>query len=150
MQIGRPPAPPSASYPIRLDWRFRLPLLLFGVIGTRNAYVRLEAGNVAARFGFFAVSTPLVNVERWEMSGPYRWWRAIGVRGTVAQPEMTFGGSAHGGICLSLRRQVSLWWWPWNLLRLYLTLDDLEGFAAELERRGISGRDVRRPSPKVD
>ena len=119
-------------------------LLLFGVTGQGRAHATLEDGELRARFGFFKVATPLDNVARWEISGPYRWWRAIGLRGTVFQPEMTFGGSAHGGICLSLRQRVRLWWWPWNLERLYLTLDDLEGFAAELERRGIPGRDARR------
>lgn len=113
------------------------------MIGRRNAYARLDAGQVSARFGFFAVSTPLANVESWQISGPYRWWRAIGLRGTVGQPEMTFGGSAHGGICLALRQRLPLRWWPWDLSRLYLTLDDLEGFAAELERHGIAGHDSR-------
>ena len=30
-----------------------------------------------------------------------------------------------------------------RLRKLYLTFDDLEGFAADLERRGIPGTDVR-------
>ena len=43
-------------YPIRLDPRFRLPLLLFGVIGGRNAYARLTSTTLEARFGFFSLA----------------------------------------------------------------------------------------------
>jgi hypothetical protein len=130
-------------FPIRRARRFRPVLLLFGVVRQEHAYAQLTADRLEARFGFFRFGTPLANVDGWEISGPYRWWRAIGVRGTLFQPEMTFGGSAHGGVCVSLRETVRLWWWPWNASRLYLTLDDLAGFARELERRGIPGRDAR-------
>ncbi|MDP8904559.1 MAG: hypothetical protein M3N29_04480 [Chloroflexota bacterium] len=132
----------SARYPIRLDPRFRIALLLFGVIGRRNAYVSLEDGFVGARFGFFSLRAPLSNVAHWEIGGPYRWWRAIGVRASWRKPEITFSGSAHGGIALFFRRPFR-WWWIRRLAVLYLSLDDLEGFAAELTRRGIPGQDVR-------
>lgn len=132
----------SISFPIRLDWRFRPWLLFFGVL-RRNAYVRLAHGEVYARFGFFSLRAPLRSVRRWEISGPYRWWTAIGVRGTFDRPEITFGGSAHGGVALFLDPPIPRWWWVRPLAKVYLTLDDLQGFAAELERRGIPGRDVR-------
>ncbi len=109
----------------------------------RNAYVRLADGELHARFGFFAVRTPLANVERWEISGSYKWWRAIGLRGTIGKGEMTFGGSAHGGVALSFRRPIRRLWWYKPIAVLYLTVDDLHGFAAELARRGIPGRDAR-------
>ncbi|CAN5697115.1 hypothetical protein BH23CHL7_BH23CHL7_19840 [soil metagenome] len=78
------------------------------------------------------------------MQGPYRWWTAIGVRGTPLRPEISFGGSAHGGVMLLLNRPIPRWRWKRNLRDVYFTLDDLEGFAAELERRDIPGTDVRR------
>lgn len=131
-----------ASFAIRLVGRYRLPLLLFGVIGRRNAYVRLDDGRLVARFGFFSLRTELSNVDRWEISGPYRAWRAIGVRGTLGQGDISFGGSAHGGVALFFR-QPFRWWYIRRLRVFYATLDDLEGFAADLTRRGIRGEDVR-------
>ena len=130
------------TFPIRLDWRFRIPLLLWGVT-RRSAWLRLSDDALVVRFGFFSLRSPLANVERWEMSGPYRWWRAIGVRGSLGKAEITFGGSAHGGIALFLRRPIPRWWWIRNLSVVYVTLDDVEGLAAELSRRGIGGTDVR-------
>jgi hypothetical protein len=93
-----------------------------------------------ARFGFFSISAPLANIEDWAIEPPYRWWRSVGVRGTLFKPEMTFGGSAHGGIRVTLRRRQSLRWWPWGLERLYLTLDDPAALGAELGRHGIPQR----------
>jgi hypothetical protein len=60
------------------------------------------------------------------------------------RPEISFGGSAHGGVMLVLRRPIARWRWKRNLREVYVTLDDLDGFAAELEHRGIPGTDVRR------
>jgi hypothetical protein len=131
------------NFSIRLERRFRIPLLAFGVVGRRNAYARLDGGELLARFGFFTLRTAIDNVERWEIQAPYRWWMAVGVRGTPGKPEITFGGSAHGGVMLLLHRPITRWWWKRNLRELYLTLDDPDGFSAELARRGIPGTDVR-------
>ena len=138
-------------FPIRLAAAFRLPLLAFGVIGRRSAYVRIDAVGEAgaagpelvARFGWFALRTPLANLERWQISGPYRWWRTIGVRGSWGKPEVTFGGSSHGGVALFFRQPLRRWWWYRPIAVLYVTLDDVGGLAAELTARGIRGEDVR-------
>jgi hypothetical protein len=139
---GRVHEADALRFPIRLDPVFRPMLLAWGVIGERNAFVGLDGDEVYARFGFFSLRTTLANVERWEISGPYRWWRAIGVRGTWGRPEITFGGSTYGGVALFLRRPMR-WWWFARLTAFYATLDDLHGFAGELTRRGIPGRDTR-------
>jgi len=134
-------APSRATFPIRLARFARLPLLVYGVTGRTSAGVTLTDGRLHARFGFLRADMPLANIERWEISGPYRWWRAIGVRGTWGQPELTFGGSAHGGVCLFLREPVHIGWL--DVRRLYLTLDDLDGFGAALAAHGIPGEDLR-------
>lgn len=135
-------------FPIRLDPRFRWLLLLFGV-RRRNAYVELDGDNLIARFGFYGTRTIVSNIERWEIGGPYKWYRAIGVRASLGKPEITYGGSAHGGVALFFRQPIRTRWMA-RLLVLYVTLDDLEGFAAELTKRGIEGRDVRaRPTDRA-
>jgi hypothetical protein len=131
------------TFPIRVDRRFWPWLVVFGVL-RRNAWVRLDEARLDARFGFFSLRFALADIERWELQGPYRWWMALGLRGTPGLPEITFGGSAHGGVAIFLARPIPRWWWIRNLREIYFTLDDLEAFAGELERRGIPGADVRR------
>jgi hypothetical protein len=125
-------------FPFRMRRRWRLPLLPFGVTPGR-AWVEVSEESIRARFGWWQVDQPLSNVERWAITGPYRWWRAIGMRWSWFNLDVTFGTDAHGGVRLDFRR-------PFRLLgfrhpQLYVTVDDLDGLAAALERRGIPGRD---------
>lgn len=129
-------------FPIRIDRRFRWLLLLFGV-RERNAYVDLDGHQLIARFGFYGVRTPISNIERWEISGPYRSLTALGVRRGIRRGDVTFGGSAHGGVRVDFHNPPR-WFGVFHPPAFYFTLDDLDGFAAELTRRGIPGRNVRK------
>jgi hypothetical protein len=130
------------TFPIRLQRRFRIPLLLWGVL-RRNSYVTLDENALSIRFGLFRLRVNLADVERWEIGGPYRWWMALGVRGTPGVPEISFAGSAHGAVVLLMRQPIPRWTWKRNLRRIYVAADDLEGLAGELERRGIPRSDAR-------
>jgi len=128
------------EFPIRLAPRLRPILLFFGVRPGR-AMVRLDADRLVARFGFVRAETPLSNIAAWDITGPYRWWRAVGVRRTLGTHDLSFGGSAHGGLRLRFREPARV-----GRLRvsdLYLTVDDLAGLGAALSARGIAGEDLR-------
>ena len=132
-----------ARFPIRVGPRSRPLLLLFGV-RRDDAEVVLEGGRLIVRFGFYGLTTPIGNIRSWRIEGPFRWIGAIGVRRSIRFGDVTFGGSAHGGVRIDFRDHV-----PWlrGLLRMpatYVTVDDLEGLAAELTRLGIPGEDARR------
>lgn len=134
-------APGPVRYPIRIDRRHRWMLLPWRVDDT-DAEVRLEGGEMIARFGSAGMRTPISNIVSWQISGPYRWFMALGVRRSVRHGDVTFGGSPHGGVRMDFRERIR-----WTILRvpaLYVTVDDLEGFAAELSGRGIPGADIRR------
>ena len=133
-------APSAMVFPIRLQPSLRPILLLFGV-RPRNASVRLDDERLTARFGFFTAETSLTNIARWDITGPYRWWRAAGVRRTFGTHDLSFGGSAHGGLCLHFREPV-----PVGRLRvrdLFLSVDDLAGLGAALLAHGVGGQDLR-------
>jgi hypothetical protein len=129
-----------ARYPFRLGRRSRPFLRLWGVTPER-AYVDLD-GEFHARFGRFVVRTPLSNVARWRIEGPWRWITAIGVRRSVRHGDFTFGGDPRGGVRVDFREPVRLW--MFRVPALYVTVEDLEGLAADLARRGIPGEDGRR------
>ena len=133
---------PSAvvEFPIRLQPSLRPILLLFGV-RPGNAVVRLDDQRLVARFGFVGAETPLANIARWDITGPYRWWRAVGVRRTLGTHDLSFGGSAHGGVCLHFQASVGVG--RLRVTDLYVTVDDLAGLGAALTARGIGGQDLR-------
>ena len=132
---------PTRRFPIRLGTRSRPLLCLFGVGGPGDAWVELGDDDLAARFGWSRATTPVSNIAGWRIEGPWRWITAIGVRRSVRHGDITFGGSHHGGVRLDFVAPV-----PVGLFRvpaLYVTVEDLEGFAAALAERGIPGVDAR-------
>ena len=94
------------EFPIRLQRSMRPILLLFGVRRSR-AVVRIEDDRLIAVFGFFRAETLLSNISQWDITGPYHWIRAVGVRRTIGTRDLSFGGSAHGGLRLHFRESRS-------------------------------------------
>lgn len=133
----------STRFQIRLGGRSR-PLLrvLFGVQDD-NAYVDVS-DELDARFGRFQVRTPVSNVTSWRIEGPWRWVTAIGVRRSIRHGDLTFGGNHAGGVRVDFRGRVRFR--PFWIPALYVTVADLDGFAAALAARGIPGEDARRRS----
>jgi hypothetical protein len=96
---------------------------------------------IDVRFGRFRLRTPIANIASWRIEGPFRWITAIGIRRSVRHADVSFAGSPHGGVRMDFKEPVA-----WGFLRapaIYVGVDDLDGFAAELARRGIAGTDAR-------
>lgn len=127
-------------FPIRVEPRYRLILRIFGV-KPDNAYVDLGE-NLEASFGWSHISTPTSNCASWAIEGPWRAITALGVRMSIRHGDITFAGTPKGGVRIDFREPVR--YWRLRPPALYLTVDDLEGFAAALAARGIPGEDRRR------
>ena len=133
--------PPSEKrrFPIELGRKSR-PLLLFWGVRPGNAYIDID-GDLDARFGFFRLSTPTDNISSWQIEGPWLWIKALGVRRGFRDGDISFAGVHTAGIRIDFRQSVT--WGPFHVPRLYLTPEDLSGFAAALTGRGIPGADMR-------
>jgi hypothetical protein len=127
-------------FPIRVEPRYRLILRIFGVT-PRNAYVDLGE-RLEAHFGWSHVSTPLSNCTSWSIEGPWLAITALGVRMSIRHRDLTFGGSHRGGVRVNFGERVP--YWRFRIPALYVTVEDLEGFAAALAGRGIPGQDKRK------
>jgi len=132
----------TARFPIRIGRRSAGFLRLWGV-GPDRAWAAIDEHEIVIRFGYFELRAPLENVTRWRIEGPWRWITAIGVRRSIRQGDISFAGSARGGVRLDLRERIR--WGRLRIPAIYVGVEDLEGFAAELEQRGIPGEDARRP-----
>jgi hypothetical protein len=131
----------AERFPIRVGRRSRPLLRLFGV-KPGNAYVDLN-DEMDARFGRSRVQTPVANLASWRIEGPWLWITAIGVRTSIRHRDVTFGGNHRGGVRVDFRDPVRFGFL--SIPALYVTVDDLEGFAAALAGRGIPGLDARKP-----
>ena len=118
------------------DPRFRWMLALIGVVPA-TAYVTLSPERLVARFGPWTCETPVANVREVCRTGPYRWFKAIGARGSLVDRGLTFGTTTAGGVCVLLREPVP-GLVPVGSLRhpgITLTLAEPDRFAASLRQR---------------
>lgn len=112
----------------------RFAVLLRGIgVTPDNCWVEVGDEAVEVRFGRLVLRTPLANVADVSVSGPYRWFKAVGIRASLADRGLTFGTSAHGGACLRFREPVAVL--PGGLVRhpgLTVTVADPQGLADEV------------------
>jgi hypothetical protein len=130
----------SRRFPIRIGRRSRLFLRFWGV-RDGSAYVDLDDTQVDARFGWGRMTIPVANLARWRIEGPWLWLTAIGIRMSLRHRDVSFQGSARGGVRMDFKEPVR-----WGLLRppaLYVGVEDLDGFAKALSDLGVPGEDVR-------
>ena len=123
------------------DPRFRLPLAALGVTPA-TAHVTVAADRLVACFGPWVCRTAPANVRAVRLTGPYRWYRAIGPRLSLADHGLTFGSTPARGVCLLFREPVP-GIGPPGLIRhpnLTLTAADPERLAATVRRHaGLPG-----------
>ena len=127
-------------FPIRVGRRSRWVLRLFTAT-PETAYAEVGE-DLVIRFGRFQFRTPLSNVARYRIEGPFIWIKAIGVRMSIRGHDVSFCGSAHGAVRMDLKTPVK--WGPIRVPAVWAGADDLDGLAAELARRGIPGQDNQR------
>ena len=124
------------QFEFAFDGRLRPMLALIGVTpGT--AHVTLTLERLVARFGPWTCETSIANVRGVCRTGPYRWYKAVGPRGSFVDRGLTFGTTTKGGVCVLLREPVP-GLAPVGSLRhpgITLTLAEPERFAAALRRR---------------
>jgi hypothetical protein len=124
-----------ADFAFRFEPRYRALLRGFGVT-PRTARITVDDDELSVRFGPWRLHTPLSNVERTERSGPYKWFKAIGVRGSLADSGVTFGTTTEGGLCVLFKERVP-GLLPFGLRKhegMTVTPEDIDGLEAALSR----------------
>jgi len=128
-------APGAEQFEMAFDARFRIALAGAGITPA-TAHVTLSQDRLVACFGPWDCHTTPANVREVSVTGPYRWYRAVGVRLSLADRGLTFGSSVTAGVCLQFRHPVH-GLDPLGLLshpNLTLTVAEPERFAAAVRR----------------
>ncbi|MDA8296613.1 MAG: hypothetical protein M0004_08525 [Actinomycetota bacterium] len=115
-----------------VDRRFAVLLALIGADVARDG-VALDAAGFFARLGPVRLATKRSNVLGAHVTGPYHWWKAIGIRRSFADSGLTFGTNARAGVCVHFATPV-----PSPLRRrgheaLTVTVADPDGLVAALQ-----------------
>lgn len=91
-------------FPYRLDGRWKA---MFAVLGVdRDDGVTISDGTLTATYGRVRVQTTLDNVHHTEISGPHRWYTAVGLRLSFSDDGLTFGTNHHRGLCIEFVERI--------------------------------------------
>lgn len=121
-----------ASFPYDLDLRFAVvwaPLLL---APGRQGVTLTDDERFVARYGLIRLETSLTNVAGAHVTGPYRWWTAVGPRLSLADDGLTFGTTNRGGVCVHFREPVRRVIGPRDHSALTVTVADRDGLVRSL------------------
>jgi len=107
---------------------------IFGV-APRTAGVEIEGSTLRATFGPWRVVTPLANIDRVEVQGPYHWAKVAGpARYSMKDHSLTFATTARRGVAIHFKERIR-GLDPLGVYRhpsLTVTVEDPDAFAATL------------------
>ena len=94
-------------FPFRFDPTYRRLARLFGVTPER-AWVDVGEEELEARYGPWRVRTPLSNVARVEVTGPYAFLKTAGpARLAITDRGLTFASNGERGVCIAFHSPVT-------------------------------------------
>jgi hypothetical protein len=92
-------------FPYAIDTRFAAIFFALGV--NEDDHVELtDDGRLVATFGRVSVDTPLSNIDHTLVTGPHRWFTAVGLRLSFSDDGLTFGTNYAQGLCIAFREKI--------------------------------------------
>ena len=95
----------TQRFPYELDNRWSA--LFFGLgVGEKDAVELTDDGRLVATYGRVSVETPLDNIDHTLVTGPHRWYTAVGLRLSFTDTGLTFGTNHRLGLCIAFREPI--------------------------------------------
>ncbi len=99
-------------FPYDVDRRWLGVLAPLGLRAGHGVTVDVENDRLVATFGWAKVTTSLSNVDHTDITGPHRWYTAVGLRLSFADDGLTMGTNHRLGLCIGfvdpVRRVIGL------------------------------------------
>jgi hypothetical protein len=99
------PTPRGRHFPYYYDPRLAPLWLPFRWPGEQGVTLT-DDGRLLARDGPLRAEAPLSDVVDAHITGPYRWWTAVGPRLSMADDGLTFGTNAKAGVCIHFEPKI--------------------------------------------
>ena len=124
----------SQFFPYRFDRRYRA---IWRPLGARAGVdgVTIDDDTFRATYGRQRLETPLSNVTDAHVTTDYQWWKAVGMRLSMADDGLTFGTSTHGGVCVHFAARVPRVIGFKDHSAVTVTVDDLDGLVESIRSR---------------
>jgi hypothetical protein len=120
-------------FPYRFDKRWS-PLFIALGAGEKDGVTITGKGELIATFGKFKVKTTLDNIDHTLVTGPHRWYTAVGLRLSLADDGITFGTNHHRGLSIAFIEKIPRVIGFKKHSTLWVSVADPEGLAAAIGR----------------
>ncbi|MEO6651359.1 MAG: hypothetical protein ABIP17_01720 [Ilumatobacteraceae bacterium] len=130
-------------FPYRFDRRWAALFVVLGVTRTDGVTIRAD-GSVLATYGWFRMETTIDNIDHTLVTGPHRWYTAVGLRLSFADSGLTFGTNHERGLCLAFVEPVHRVIGMRDHSALWVSVADPDGLEAALRRDPEEHRYPRR------
>ncbi|HEY8300797.1 MAG TPA: hypothetical protein VIG48_02760 [Jatrophihabitans sp.] len=123
---------PLRRFEFAFEDRYVRPARLFGVT-PRTSGIEVDDHELRARFGTWRIATPLANIRKVQVTGPYRFVKTAGpARLGVTDRGLTFATNSRAGVQLDFAQPITGIDWRLGLIKhpnLTLTPTDVDGLA---------------------
>ena len=119
-------------FPYAVDRRWAPLFTLLGIKDTDG--VQVSNGMLRATFGRVSVETPTDNIDHTEVTGPHRWYTAVGLRLSLRDDSITFGTNHNRGLSIAFVEPVPKVIGVRDHSTLWVSVADPDGLAAALGR----------------
>lgn len=120
-------------FPYRLDNRWKAVFVALRV-GDDDGVTITDDGRMVATFGRARVDTPLDNIHHTKITGPHRWYTAVGLRLSFTDDGITFGTNHQRGLCIEFIEKVPRIVGFKDHSALWVSVADPDALAAAISR----------------
>ena len=118
-------------FPYRFDKRWNA--LFFALdVDDKDGVTITRGGALTATFGRFKVKTKLDNIDHTLVTGPHRWYTAVGLRLSLTDDGLTFGTNHHKGLSITFVAKIPVVIGFKKHATLWVSVVDPEGLAAAI------------------
>jgi hypothetical protein len=118
-------------FPYERNDRWKVMLFPLGL--SKNDGVTVTADSMRATFGRWSVETALDNIVGTQVSGPHRWFTAVGLRLSFTDDGLTFGTDPKRGLCIEFADRIPKVIGFRDHSALWVSVADPDGLAVALQ-----------------
>ena len=120
-------------FPYRFDKRWNALFFALGV-DDKDGVTITGKGELIATFGRFNVKTTLDNIDHTLVTGPHRWYTAVGLRLSLTDDGLTFGTNHRKGLSIAFVEKIPKVIGFKKHSTLWVSVADPEGLAAAINK----------------
>ena len=121
-------------FPYRRDKRWTVLFFALGV-DDKDGVTITGKGELIATYGRFKVKTTVANVDHTLVTGPHRWYTAVGLRLSFTDDGLTFGTNHRKGLSIAFVEKIPKVIGFKKHSTLWVSVADPEGLAAAIEAK---------------